>query len=82
MTEHRDFAAQLLAWAEILDIPSGEFVNEDLREAASEITRLNALVAKLGKVMKEIAETADIGLNIGPVISKARAAAELVKGEA
>jgi len=51
------------------------------KEAAAEITRLTALVAKLGKVMKEIAETADIGLNIGPVISKARTAAALVKGD-
>ena len=40
-----DIVEILRRWAEILDIPSGPFVNADLRYAADTITRLRAEVA-------------------------------------
>jgi hypothetical protein len=47
MTTHTDdLVASLLKWAEVLDIPSGDFVNEDLREGAAEIIRLRKELAK------------------------------------
>ena len=43
-----DIPAKLRAWADVLSIPSGPFLNEDLRHAAAEIERLRAalLVAR------------------------------------
>lgn len=37
-----DLVSNLLKWAGVLDIPSGNFVNEDLREAAARILALEA----------------------------------------
>jgi hypothetical protein len=45
-TNDFDIAKTLLKWAEVLDIPSGNFVNEDLRAGAAEILRLRAELAK------------------------------------
>ena len=36
---------RLLEWANVLDIPSGDFVNEDLRLASRDITRLRTALA-------------------------------------
>ena len=43
----------LLKWADCLQIPSGTFVNDDLRDAAAEISRLRREKAELVGALKE-----------------------------
>ena len=45
-------ASTLIAWADTLNIPSGDFVNQDLRQAASRISTLSSEVERLRAVLK------------------------------
>lgn len=47
-----DTVHHLLKWAEMLDIPSGDSVNQDLRAAAAEITALRAEVERLREALR------------------------------
>ncbi len=45
--EPDDIAATMRKWANVLDIPSGRFVNEDCLRAAEEIETLRAIIANV-----------------------------------
>lgn len=48
--ERTDAAVRLREWADVLDIPSGTFVNDDLRWAAEEIERLRMALKPFSEV--------------------------------
>jgi hypothetical protein len=51
-----NIVALLNAWADCLEIPSGQFVNDDLRFAAAEITRLTARLEELAACLAASAD--------------------------
>lgn len=74
---------KLLAWAKVLEIPSGSFVNDDLREAASRISALEEENKRLREALNEIEALAqcerDTYLEL--TIRRIRRARELVEGK-
>lgn len=51
-----DLVINLREWAEVIDLPSGFFINADLRLAAKEIDRLRRDCAELYQVIGTMAE--------------------------
>lgn len=49
-----DLVSRLRAWAEVVDIPSGKFVNEDIAFAATRITALEAEVDAKNSLIAEM----------------------------